>query len=99
MSRARREPVQGWVLTDHVCRVCFSRVLMRETFDMKRVYRCSGCGIEKQGDSEAAICACGMKLKTGVDAGIRCARNPAPTPEFPAEITAAMLVPSLKTAS
>lgn len=89
MSRAPREPVQGWVITDHVCRVCFGRVLMRETFDRRRVYRCSNCGVETEGKTEAAICCCGMKLKTGVDAGIRCQANPDRSPEWPSEITAA----------
>lgn len=85
---AARELGPLWAITDHVCRVCFARVLVRETFDHRRVYRCTGCGIEREGRSEAAICACGIKLKTGVDAGIRCARAEAPTPEFPAEVTA-----------
>lgn len=87
MSR-RREPVPGWTITDHVCRVCFSRVLVREAFDRRKTYRCSGCGIEQVGTSTAAICCCGIKLKTGVDAGIRCEKNPAKSPEFPCEITA-----------
>ena len=78
-----------WAITDHVCRVCFSRVLVRETFDRRRIYRCSGCGIEKEGRSEAAICACGIKLKTGVDAGIRCELNINRSPEWPAEVAAA----------
>lgn len=88
MSAAKREPVQGWVITDHICRVCFSRVLMREAFDRRRTYRCAGCGAEADGSSEAAVCCCGIKLKTGVDAGIRCQVNPDRTPEFPAEVTA-----------
>ena len=62
---------------------------MRETFDRRRIYRCSGCGVEKEGRSEADICACGIKLKTGVDAGIRCELNPDRSPEWPAEVTAA----------
>ena len=78
-----------WQLTDHVCRCCFGRVLMRETFDRRRVYRCSNCGLEQEGCSEAAICCCGIKLKTKVDAGIRCQPNPAKSPEFPSEIVAA----------
>lgn len=86
-------------LTPHCCRCCFSRVLVRETFDHKRVYRCSGCGIEREGTSPAAICSCGIKLKTNVDAGIRCQVSESRTPEFPAEITAALLVPSVKTAT
>ena len=76
-----------WAITDHACRCCFSRVLVRETFDHKRVYRCSGCGIEAEGRSEAAICACGIKLKTGVDAGLRCSVSAIKSPEWPAEIT------------
>jgi hypothetical protein len=85
-----KEPSRGfsWALTDHCCRVCFSRVLVRETFDRRRVYRCAGCGVEQEGRSEAAICACGIKLKTGVDAGIRCEVSASRSPEFPAEITA-----------
>ena len=78
-----------WAITDHVCRVCFSRVLVRETFDRRRIYRCAGCGIEKEGRSEAAVCCCGIKLKTGVDAGIRCELNTNRSPEWPAEVTAA----------
>lgn len=85
---AKREPVQGWVITDHICRVCFSRVLMREAFDRRKTYRCAGCGAEAVGTSEAAVCCCGIKLKTGVDAGIRCERNADRSPEWPAEITA-----------
>lgn len=84
----RREPVQGWVITAHVCRCCFGRVLMREAFDRKKTFRCSNCGIEAEGRTEAAICSCGIKLKTGVDAGIRCGPNPDKTPEFPSEIVA-----------
>lgn len=86
---AAREQAQLWAITDHVCRVCFSRVLMRETFDRRRIYRCSGCGVEKEGRSEAVICSCGIKLKTGLDAGIRCELNPDRSPEWPAEVTAA----------
>lgn len=78
----------SWAITDHVCRVCFGRVLARETFDHRRIYRCSNCGVEREGKSELAICCCGIKLKTGVDAGIRCAINPQPTPELPSEVIA-----------
>lgn len=88
-----------WALTPHCCRVCFSRVLVRETFDRRRVYRCAGCGVEQEGRSEAAICCCGLKLKTGVDAGIRCVVSQDRTPEFPQEITAALAVIPNKTAT
>lgn len=95
MSRAQREPVQGWVIEDHCCRVCFGRVLMRETFDLRRIYRCSNCGAEAEGKTAAAICACGIKLKTGVDAGIRCQVHAEPTPEFPSQVVAAQLSPTI----
>jgi len=89
----RREPVEGWVITPHICRVCFSRVLVREAFDRRKTYRCAGCGMEGIGSSESAICCCGIKLKTGVDAGIRCQANQDKTPEFPAEIVAVQMAP------
>lgn len=99
MSRPQREPVQGWVIEDHVCRVCFGRVLMRETFDMRRIYRCSNCGTEAEGKTPAAICSCGIKLKTGVDAGIRCHVQADPSPEFPSQVVATQLNPTIRSSS
>jgi len=78
-----------WTLTDHVCRACFGRIVARETFDRRHVYRCTNCGAEREGRTESVLCCCGIRLKSGVDAGIRCQRNPEPTPEFPSEIVAA----------
>lgn len=89
----RRDTGPLWAITDHVCRVCFGRVLVREMFDRRRVYRCACCGAEAEGKSESAICSCGIKLKTGLDAGIRCAVNHERTPEWPAEITCAQIEP------
>lgn len=86
-----------WALTAHCCRACFSRVLVRETFDHRKIYRCSGCGIEREGRSPAVICSCGIKLKTNVDAGIRCHANENKSPEFPAEITASVASVKAKT--
>jgi hypothetical protein len=85
-----------WEVRDHVCRVCFGRIVSRDATNGRRVFRCVGCGAEKQGQAEAVICACGIKLKTGGDAGIRCLPNPAKTPEFPAEIVAAQVATSGK---
>ena len=90
---ARREPVQGWVITDHICRCCFGRVVMRESFDRRRTYRCTNCGVEEEGRTEAAICCCGIKLKTGVDAGIRCQLNAEKSPEWPSEVVAVQASP------
>lgn len=77
-----------WKITAHCCRACFGRVLVRETFDRRKVYRCSNCGIEVEGRTEMAICCCGIRLKTGVDAGIRCVTHDNPTPELPAQVVA-----------
>lgn len=89
---AKREPMHGWEFTNHISRCCFARVLVREAFDMRKTYRCSNCDLEAEGRSEAAICTCGIKLKTGVDAGIRCVVAESPSPEFPARITATQAV-------
>lgn len=82
-----------WKLEPHICRHCFARILSRPGADGQRVYQCSNCGHEAIGDSPAVLCSCGIKLRQtktdgrpgdySVDAGIRCHRNPAPTPEFP----------------
>lgn len=92
---SKREPVEGWVIEDHVCRCCFGRVLMREMFDRRRIYRCSNCGAESEGKSAASICACGIKLKTGIDAGIRCQVHEAPSPEFPSQVVATQATPPI----
>ncbi len=81
----------SWEITDHACRVCLGRVLMRRTFDGKRVYRCACCGIEREGHSAASVCCCGIKLRQGhgqMDSGIRCVPNPERTPENMAQIVA-----------
>lgn len=75
-----------WELTDHVCRVCLGRVLRRKGVAGGWVHRCSDCGLEMAGRIES-ICACGVHLKTGKNAGLRCVRNPdGPSPENPAEV-------------
>lgn len=82
-----------WRMTDHICRACFGRVLMREGFDGQTVYRCSNCGVERDGVDERVICCCGLKLRTTVDAGIRCRVNENRSPEFPSEIVAVQVDP------
>ena len=82
------EDEEVWRLTPHCCRVCFGRILARETFDRRKIYRCSCCGVEAEGRNESAVCCCGIKLKTGMDAGIRCRISDNKTPEFPAEVVA-----------
>ena len=81
-----------WSITQHACRVCLGRVLMRKTFEGKKVYRCACCGIEREAASPASICACGIRMRQGhgpMDLGVRCLPNPDRTPENMAEIVAA----------
>jgi hypothetical protein len=82
-----------WRIELHVCRICFGRVTSRETFDGRRLFRCSNCGVEREGSSASAICACGIKLKSKIDAGIRCVVNEQRTPESPSEIVARQAAP------
>jgi hypothetical protein len=79
---------RGWRISDHVCRICLGRVLVTTNPDGTETARCSNCDIEADGDHRA-ICACGLKLKSGKSAGLRCVRNPNPTGEMPSRIVAA----------
>lgn len=94
-----RQPTELWELTDHACRVCFGRVLKGDVpadyvgpdADHVHRYRCSNCGAEAISRLVSSVCACGIRLKSGRDAGIRCERNLEPTPEFPSLIVAAQV--------
>lgn len=96
-----------WRLEDHVCKSCFGRVISRPVMDAvgQRLYRCTNCGHEAQGDSVSAICCCGVKLRkqgrdgskaaaTLIDAGIRCVSNPTPNSLLPSQIVASEVVKS-----
>ena len=75
----------SWRLTDHVCRVCFGRVL--ERWEQRvHIVRCANCGTEQQAVPVSTLCCCGLKTRSGHDAGLRCQRNENPTPEQPAEL-------------
>lgn len=76
----------AYYFTDHACRVCFGRVMCYVHFDRRRTFRCSCCGVSAEGKSESVICGCGIRLKSGRDAGLRCVRNDERSPECPAEI-------------
>lgn len=83
-----------WAITNHVCRVCFGRVLATATSGTPLVtYRCSYCGTERQGETESVICSCGLKLRTGSDMGIRCAVNDNKTPDCIGEVIAMQVNP------
>ena len=72
----------GWLITDHVCRICLGRVL-RST-DHKQV-RCADCGLVESGTPHA-ICCCGVRLATGKDAGLRCKLNETKAPDVPQQV-------------
>lgn len=83
-----------WMLVNHICRICFGRVLQLSTFDRRRkVYRCSNCETEEAGEGPQVLCCCGIKLRGGRDAGIRCIKNPRRTPENPAHVVAEQINP------
>lgn len=85
----------SWHLEPHCCRACFGRLLSRETFDRRRIYRCSNCGAEREGSDSRVICCCGLKLRTGRDMGVRCVVNESKSPEFPSEIVAMQVDPEV----
>lgn len=77
-----------WRIEQHVCRVCFGRILSRASErEGARVYRCADCGAQIEGAAARVLCSCGTKLNAR-SAGIRCEPNPKKSPEFPFEIVA-----------
>lgn len=77
-----------WAITDHVCRVCFGRILRQPTGDGHRFYRCSNCGLQTTARLVSSLCCCGTAMRTGRNIGLRCVRNLDPRPECPSEIVA-----------
>lgn len=74
-----------WEIEPHVCRQCGGRILSREVEDATE-YRCSNCGATATGHRASVLCACGIKLRGTVDAGLRCRVNDKPTPELPGQV-------------
>lgn len=81
----------SWHLTDHICRACYGRLLVRTTFDKRKVYLCSNCEIEREGTDASVMCCCGTKWRRTQDAGIRCHRNASRSPEMPQVIVASQI--------
>lgn len=79
-----------WKLSPHVCKQCLGRVLVTDNDDGSQTARCSNCGIEAEGGHKA-ICACGLKLKSGKSANLRCVPNPNRSAELPSEYVASAL--------
>lgn len=82
----------SWAIEDHVCRICFSRILSMPAEGRGRIYRCAGCGEQATSANPSSICACGIKLKNGRDLGVRCVINDAPSPEAPVQVVARQVV-------
>ena len=92
------ETQESWRLEPHICRACFSRLVSQGADGAMRRYHCTNCGLEAVAPGADALCCCGTKIrrptkgaKSGlalVDAQIRCAVNPTPTPDFPSVIIA-----------
>jgi hypothetical protein len=76
--------IASWTPVDHVCRHCFSRVLLRIDDAGRASARCAGCDLEAIGGPEA-ICACGS-LPDKFRVKLRCVRNEHRTAETPAAI-------------
>jgi hypothetical protein len=96
MAKKQYSPDQfGWDLTQHVCRICFGRIIHRYTVEQVHVHRCTNCGVETRSEHDTvhALCACGIKLRSKKDAGIRCVANTNKCPEQPAEIVAVQVEP------
>ena len=68
-----------------MCRVCFGRILSRPDGG-DTVYRCSNCGAERTSTRPETLCACGITLRTGKNAGLRCVVSTERSPELPSEI-------------
>lgn len=71
--------------TDHACRVCFGRVFSGVDKDGRAGVICSICETSAAGGHQN-LCCCGVKLRRGVSAGLRCVKNPDVSPEVPATI-------------
>lgn len=79
-----------WIITDHLCRECTCRLLMRaDCPGLDAQYRCTGCGAEGAGAIEE-LCACGMRAhRSNDDLRYRCIPNPKRSATFPFEVVVA----------
>lgn len=76
MSEADDYMHHKWALVDHVCAACYGRVLARPIGGERYVFRCSNCGVEREGQDVAIVCACSLP-------GVECQPNTDITPEWP----------------
>lgn len=64
MDTAPSPTSYAWSLTEHCCRICFSRVMRAERPGGGFFFRCTGCGSEGEGEHARVVCSCGLKIKT-----------------------------------
>lgn len=88
---AKEETPLRWSLTDHCCRICWGRVLVRTTFESKKIFKCSNCDHEVISEHVHDLCACGAKMRTNKDLGLRCVVNTERSPELPNAIIATQI--------
>jgi len=81
-----QQPQHGFYLTNHVCGVCFGRVLVTALHHMT-VYACADCGRNAEAHI-ANLCACGTKYPNGRAIGIKCKPNPNISPMSPCQFIA-----------
>lgn len=81
--------VTGYALTNHICRRCGGGRILERNGE----FICSNCEATHHGDVEG-MCFCGVRVKRfgprggEIDLGVRCHRNPKPTPDFPSAVVA-----------
>ena len=86
MSEPKKtEREMQWAITDHLCRICFGRLMSRKLENGRLVVKCAECAAAVEG-SNLDLCCCGVALQSGANAGLRCMKNDARTPEQPQEI-------------
>ena len=74
-----------WKITPHVCRRCLGWVVT----DGRR-HKCARCAAEAA--AVDGICVCGVRLRTGKDAGLRCTARPATVSGYGADVGVASIV-------
>jgi hypothetical protein len=88
MSRVpvRRRPVApaSWRISDHACRHCLGRVLVRSVRGMPVESRCAQCGARADGGA-SSLCCCGADCGA-LGYALECYKNPNVSKEVPHEI-------------
>ena len=75
-------------IEDHVCSMCFARIVSFKADDGGNVYVCMTCGRRQAGRGPEVLCSCGAKTPKGKDLGFRCVPNLEKTNDCPFEIVA-----------